>query len=196
MSELAERLDALLNAYRSAGVDPSSNLQPGLPDSEIDAIVSEEGLALPEPVRELYRWRNGNADPYAESSELFWFRDQPFLSLEDAMAARTDVQGFMSAYAAAGVEAPVDAANLIPIAAFEGQFYVVPGGNGLGELPTSHPVITVGESLEVHFLSIASMIETCIDWASDPTLDAEDMTVEDEDAAWDRHNPGVFDIDL
>ncbi len=196
MSELAERLDALLKAYQAAGIDPSNNLKPGLSDAEIDAIASEAGLVLPEPVRELYRWRNGNADPYAEANELFWFRDQPFLSLEDAMAARADVQGFMSAYAAAGVEAPVDAASLIPIAAFEGQFYVVPGGDGLSDLPTSHPVITVGESLEVHFLSIASMVETCIEWASDPTLDTEDMAVEDEDTAWDRHNPGVFDIDL
>lgn len=195
MSNLAVRLDALLAAYRAQGLDPSGNLKPGLSDEEIDALASPLGLAIPEPVRELYRWRNGVVDPGADFNELFVFRDQPFLSLDDAAGALVHVRAMVDS-TEFGVETALKGVGLVPIAAFEGFFYVVPAGDGLVGLPTTHPVICLGEGEDVHYLSVATMIETCIEWIADPSLDKEDLSVEDDEAAWERHNPGVFDIEL
>lgn len=196
MSQIADRLDTLLGSFRSKGIDPGQNLKPGLSEAELDGHAARLKLVLPPAVRDLYAWRNGLADPYAENDRQFVFRDQSFLSLDDAEEAIAHIRGFLSAYASAGLDLPVDPDALLPIAALEGQFYAVPTGEGLAGLPGPHPVILLGEEMAVHFFSIESMIETCIDWVNDPSFDAEDFEVEDDETAWERHNPGALDIEL
>jgi len=198
MPNLAARLDVLLDAYRAAGLDPSRNLKPGLSEAEIGAVAAQLGVVFPQAVRELYRWRNGVADLYAEFDKQFVFRDQPFLSLDNAQDAIADVRAILKeAQAFSGAkDALLDPANLIPIAAFEGFYYVVPGGDGLSGLPVTHPVISIGEGEDVYFLTVESMIETCIEWISDPSLDKETLSAENEEDAWERHNPGVFELEL
>jgi len=118
---LIEKLDALLNEYRRKGIDPTRNLKTGLSESELGEEEKRFGLSFPEEIKDLYRWRNGCADQYAEPEEIFGFRDMGFLNADDALAAREHVKAFLSAYESAGLDAPIAADTVFPIAGFEGQ---------------------------------------------------------------------------
>jgi hypothetical protein len=61
-----------------------------------------------------------------------------------------------------------------------------------GPRPRSpHPVIGAFHGIDVYFLSIESMIETCIEWLEQPDYDLN-RTAPNELEIWQRHNPGVF----
>ncbi|MDB9513820.1 SMI1/KNR4 family protein [Kamptonema animale CS-326] len=67
MSELTEALDRILKALPQKpwmefpGVEyDSSLLQPGLTHTEIEKIVKDLPIRLPDEIYELYQWRNGS----------------------------------------------------------------------------------------------------------------------------------------
>ena len=67
MSDLTEALDRILNALPQKpwmefpGIEhDSSLLQPGLTHAEIEEIVKDLPIRLPEEIYELYQWRNGS----------------------------------------------------------------------------------------------------------------------------------------
>lgn len=64
-ARVALALEAVLERFENALADTSpeylKGLAPGVSDEELDAVEAELGIALPETVRALYRWRNGDA---------------------------------------------------------------------------------------------------------------------------------------
>lgn len=183
MSTIEALGDDLLKAYEGRGLTVTPNLAPGL---TADAYAAAIGVAvdrLPPALLDLYAWRNG-CDEDADAQLLF--RDDCFLSAERAAAEWTrahpylgpDVLGF-------------DPADAIPVAAYEGSLHVVVfGPHPFGEALT-HPVVSIYQSVEAHFTSIAAMLQTCADWVRHPSWDPE-QGLDDEEAEltlWRRHNP-------
>ncbi|MEL7185355.1 MAG: SMI1/KNR4 family protein [Pseudomonadota bacterium] len=195
MSSITEKLDALLAAFKAKGIDPSNNLRPGLSDAELDAWSSSRGIVLPNDVRELYRWRNGSVETFAEPQQVFVFRDNGFLSLDDYEQAFSNIDAFLKVLASYGVTPPISSQSVIPIAELEGNYYVVATTSVAG-IDYPNPVLCVGEDLAVHFYSLDSMLDTCLQWVLDPTYSAENQELDNEIDAWEQHNPGVFDIDI
>lgn len=196
MSEVAEKLDALLAAFQNKGIDPTNNLRPGLSDDELEEFSSQFGCDFPEDVRALFRWRNGSIDVSADPDQLFVFRDQPFLSLSDAKQARDSIRMFLDAFTSAGLSAPFEAETLIPIAEFEGQYFAVATSPDNITAAHPNPVVSLGEDMCIYFYSVSSMLDTCLEWVRDPAYSVESPVPEDEMIAWEKYNPGVFNIEM
>ena len=176
---LARQLDELLAAFQAKGIDPTANLRPGLGEQDLVALLAPLPFQTPEAVRILFRWRNGHRDPMATPDRLLWFRDCPLLSLEEAIEVRDSLLAF-GAYG--------DLENTLPFAGMDGVYLgVLCAGPQVGR------VYTMGEDFEPYFLSLESLLLTCLDWVRDPTYDAEVLAPEDEMTAWQRHNPGLMD---
>lgn len=76
MLALANALDRILNWLEQHRPSDVSLLQPGLSDEEIDELITDLPLKLPNDIRELYKWRNGtiivgNYEEFAWTFE-FW----------------------------------------------------------------------------------------------------------------------------
>lgn len=73
MSALTEALDRILNWLQKHSPSDVSSLQPGLSEAEIEEIVKDLPVRLPQEVCELYRWRNGSriGGNYWEFSQVF-----------------------------------------------------------------------------------------------------------------------------
>ncbi|UUZ60699.1 SMI1/KNR4 family protein [Nocardioides sp. B-3] len=84
---LAERLDALADAYAAHGLDPRPNLLPGASATEIDDVESAPGVRLPAAYRELYGWSAGTADELGAGPWLR-FRDMHLLPLTRVVEER------------------------------------------------------------------------------------------------------------
>jgi SMI1 / KNR4 family (SUKH-1) len=59
MSDLTNALDRMLNWLRQYKLSDISLLQPGLSNVEIDKLIENVPLQLPQDIRELYQWKNG-----------------------------------------------------------------------------------------------------------------------------------------
>lgn len=70
-------------------------------------------------------------------------------------------------------------------------YLVVSGAHQLKPICAS-PVIGAFQGTDVYFLSIESMIETCIEWVEQPDYEPH-MSAPNEMSIWRKHNPGVFD---
>lgn len=192
MSSIGRKLDQLLRSLQAKGLDPANNLRPGASDLILNAHAKCSAMPLPRGLEELYKWRNGSVDPNADVEELLMFRDMAFLSLEDGLEARRQVNSFLQAFSTNGA-GPIAKDEFFPIAAMEGQYYVLALGNHEYRNLAEHPVVYIGEGIEPHFLSIETMIETCIAWVMDPSYTAETLQPDDELDAWQRLNPGVLE---
>jgi hypothetical protein len=191
VSDLIAKLDALLEEYRSKGLEP--DLRPGLSQRELVEWQSSTGLKLPEDLRQLFSWRNGCANTNGEPETLLLFRDNVFIGLDDYKSAIEGLEPFVSSYEEYDTF-PFKIDRSIPIAEFEGNYYVVPLDMVIPNHP--HPVICVGEDLAVHFYSLASMLDTCVEWARDTKFVDGDPNQDQEIIAWQRYNPGVFEIEI
>ncbi len=192
MSLIASKAEALLSSLQSKGIDPSPNLKRGASDSAIRSYAKRLGCTLPPAVQDLYRWRNGNADPDAESERLLTFRDMAFLSLEDGLREKEQIDVFLATISG-GRASPLGEDGYVPIGGFEGQYYAVPCGDHAFRSLSEHPVVSVGEGLAVHFLSIEAMLDTCNAWVADASYTLDTLEPENELSAWNRFNPGVHD---
>lgn len=187
------KLHRLAMAFEAHGVPVLGNLRPGASDAELDALAHDLGVALPDELRTLYRWRNGHIDPnpMAGGGHMLVFRDNVFLRLEDIPAAYAAVSETYAYLQEVDVDPGVDLAACVPIAEFMGARYVVACGEQRLTARSRHPVISVFQGISVFFYSIGSMIDTCIDWVEQPDYEPF-REAPNERAIWLRHNPGVF----
>jgi hypothetical protein len=73
MSVLTESLDRIWIWLQQNKASDLSFLQPGLSDTEIEELIGDLPLQLPEDIRELYKWKNGTKiiGDYLEFSCIF-----------------------------------------------------------------------------------------------------------------------------
>ena len=180
---LTDKLERLVDAHEARGVPVRESLAPGVSAAELDALAERVGFDLPDDYRALYEWHNGGP--------LLLFRDNSFCEIGNPDAQRT-----LDIYSEIGEEdglddLPVDLRRCLPIAEFNGAVYVVPG-KGLSQSPLSpNPVVSVFEGIDVYYLSIETMVDTCIEWVEQhdwtPTSEAPN-----EMRIWMKHNPACF----
>jgi len=150
---------------------------------------------IPEPLRELYSWRNGQPKDAWESKHVFWFRDMQFTSLQ---RAAFEYRSMMESYGS------VDADNIkyhgialatsFPFASFNGGWYVIPCAPHTIDRTHPLPVVGVMEGVDVYFHSLEKMLDTCIDWRKHSTWEGDGWKLSEsmEMEIWRRHNPGIF----
>ena len=194
MSDIAVRLDKLLAAFEAKGCNIASSLQPGLSHAELSARTQWFPANLPPELFELYAWRNGQAnDPWNEEFP-FWFRDRGFASVE---IAKFEYESMMATY---GVDCDpevdgIDLATAFPFAAFNGGWYVLPCSGQSLDTVHEKPVISVLQGINIHFYSLQSMLDICIECVAHPRyeVDEADLPEKVEREIWRHHNPGIFD---
>lgn len=187
---IAERANRLVAAFEAKGLNVSANLQPGLSREEIIRQTEAIGLAAPPEVIELYQWRNGHVDEFAEA--CIQFRDNTFLSLDRAIEEYENLMQLSSDEDAD--DFGVDLRTCLPIAAFDGALYVVACGHHDFGADKPHPVISAFEGVDLYFHSVRSMLDTSIAWVSHPAWpDLGDADESAEMDIWKRHNPGIFE---
>jgi hypothetical protein len=181
MDTISARLDSLLSAFEShCGIVIRDSLLPGLSREEIEQRCSWFPATIPDPVIEMYMWRNGQANDAWSEPNPFWFRDMSFSSLE---IAKNEYQGMLSTY---GVDNTLEDDGVIlktsfPFAAFNGGWYVVPSEEHTLPVESRYPVICVFEGIDWYFVSIEKMLDTCHDWVRHDGYEYEDAAL-DEDA--------------
>jgi hypothetical protein len=185
--------DALVAAYRTKGQDPSEELLPGLSDEEIVSQTAWFPGPIPQLLRELYRWRNGQANDAWNTEHVLWFRDMQFASLE---RARFEYQSMMQSYGVGNSRESegIELRTSFPFASFNGGWYVLPCEGQDLDARHSLPVISVFQGIGVFFFSLEKMLQTCIEWvmASSCGGDGLELSEQAEMVIWQRHNPGVF----
>jgi cell wall assembly regulator SMI1 len=85
---LLGRMERWLAANRP---DYLARLQPGVSDAQLDAFEARFSLKLPAAFRELYRWRNGQADGNYESLE----KNRKFSPLESVADTKELLDGMI-----------------------------------------------------------------------------------------------------
>ncbi len=189
MTAIAEGMERVVQAITGAGCAVTDSLNPGLSEREIREQVEHLPFPLPAEIVELYQWRNGQAPDCPE----YLFRDQKFLSLDEALNAHRMIQTYFVP-ALDGVDVGVDLTGCFPFAGFEEANYVAPC-RGQRLVPGYDlPIISVFEGIEVHFLSFATMTNTIVAWyergarrVNDPFVD-----LSLELSIWKQYNPGLF----
>ena len=153
---LADKLDRLLAAFRSHGIQP--DLRSGATDAELDQIEEALGLPLPADLRALWAWRNGHAHLPPGFSMAFMFRDSAFIGTPEVIGAREAVLR----HATEPEEwrrKTFDPIICIPIAAHGGLTAVSCGPQGdAPHLPNS--VIELHGPMYTAYESIEKMVDT------------------------------------
>ena len=101
MSVLASALNKILAHLQEYRPKTVTLLQPGLALEQIQEQVGELPFRLPQEVYELYQWRNGvKIEGYDSIPESMYFIPPHFwfLSLEDAISACKEIEGFRQEY--------------------------------------------------------------------------------------------------
>jgi hypothetical protein len=185
--------EALLQAYRDRGQDLSAELLPGLSRAEIATRVSWFPAPLPEPLLELYGWRNGQPEDAWSTERVLWFRDMQFTSLE---RAQEEYQSMMDSYGVGNSREAegIELRTSFPFASFNGGWYVIPCASHDLDPRHAFPVVSVFQGIDVYFHSIERMLETCIDWRLASKLVNDDWELDEdrERTIWCHHNPGIF----
>ncbi len=179
------KLDRLVAAFEKHGIAVSDNLRPGASDDELDKLAEQLGVRIPDDVRALFKWRNGHHDPEAE--HVLRFRDNTFLSLDQVPFIYNDMIEFYG-----DLSDEVDLSKSIPIAEFMGSTYAVAAG-GQALTRSRYPVVGVFQGVGPYYLSVESMIDTCIAWVEQPNYSKSGPTP-NEMEIWKRHNPGIFGL--
>ncbi|MDJ0941026.1 MAG: hypothetical protein QNJ00_14795 [Woeseiaceae bacterium] len=197
MDTIAARLNALLAAYEAKGAKTiRDSLQPGLAREQIEQACAWFPAKVPEPIIEMYQWRNGQTQDAWNEDFPFWFRDMSFSSLA---TAKVEYASMMQSY---GIENSLEydrilLATSFPFAAFNGGWYVVPADGHNLKTDTEFPVISVMEGIDLFYYSIETMLDTCIECVRSDSYDLEDAGMgedeETEERIWLKHNPGIFD---
>ena len=164
---ISEQLDLILETLQSKGFSP--DLNPGLSEQQLEELQGNFGFPFPSQLKSLYRWRNGCKDPYADIEESFNFRDMPFLSADASHSELKGLREFVASFETFGSKfSDFEIDKIVPIAAFDGAWYVIPVSNHKYADVSEHPVVSVGEETAVHFLSLERMLLTTLEWVRDP----------------------------
>lgn len=127
MSSIREKCDALVRAYQAKGVDPSAELSPPACDAELQSVSEWFPASIPEPLQQLYQWRNGQPNDAWQTMAVFWFRDMQFTSLQ---RAEIEYRSMMETYGADDTEnikySGIALKTSFPFASFNGGWYVLP----------------------------------------------------------------------
>ena len=194
MDTITDKLNALLTAYEERGADTiRDSLLPGLSRPEIEKSCAWYPAEIPDPVAELYMWRNGQANDAWSEPNPFWFRDMTFSSLD---IAASEYQSMISSYGEGNTleDDRVVLETCFPFAAFNGGWYVVPSEKHIMNVDSRFPVICVFQGIDWYFISIEKMLDTCIEWVRSDDYNYEDASLDEatERRIWRHHNPGVF----
>ncbi|WP_449416307.1 HEAT repeat domain-containing protein [Phormidium nigroviride] len=84
-SELTDALNRILSWIEQHKPEAVSLLQPGLSDIEIEEIVKDLPIELPQEIYDLYKWRNGSEDSPAQENIAYIFNGFCFYPLEIAV---------------------------------------------------------------------------------------------------------------
>lgn len=188
---LIEKLERLVDAFENKGHAVRSNLAPGATEAELDALADRYTVELPPDFRELYTWHNGHIDQESWKTTL-QFRDGPFIGIDLFEYPQSTINIWRDATEDGIWSDVLDLNTCVPFAYSNGDLLVVPGvGTSITPL-SPRPVVAIGfGNLAVYFLSIETMIDTCIEWFEQPDWDLVKETP-NELAIWTKHNPGVF----
>ena len=190
MSAIAKGMDRVVQVIREKDCPVDDSLRSGLSEQEIRDKVAHLPFRLPEAIVELYRWRNGQAP----EAPVLLFRDQRFLSLDEALDDYQMIQAYVVP-ALRGLDVGADLTSCFPFAGFEGANYVVPCSGQSLIAGYELPIINVFEGIDVHFLSFASMMDTIVAWYEAGAHRVDDTFVDEtlELRIWKQHNPGLFE---
>lgn len=190
MSAIAAGMERVVEAITKTGYPMNDSLGPGLSEHEIRSRTAALPFDLPKEIIELYQWRNGQSPDY----NVFLFRDQRFLPLDEALDAYRMMQTYFVP-ALGGVDVGVDLTGCFPFAGFEGASYVVPCRGQKLVQGCALPIISVFEGIEAHFLSFATMMDTIVSWYEKGALRPDDPSVDSalELSIWKQFNPGLFE---
>lgn len=73
------------------------------------------------------------------------------------------------------------------------SFVVVCGRHTLSS-PHPSPVVSIYQGIDMFFLSLETMLRTCIEWTRHPSWEkAVGLPHEIESEVWHRLNPGIFE---
>jgi hypothetical protein len=184
------RLDALLAAYEAKGHPMKATLKPGLSEKEFCKRTQWFPGTIPPELFEMYSWHNGQRNEPWSETHPFWFRDMAFSSVE---LAESEYKSMMESY---GIDSTlerdgVELSTCFPFAAFNGGWYVLPTEKQTLIPKLKLPVVCVFQGIEVYFLSIEKMLDTCIQWVNQPNYRLFGET-EVEFEIWRNNNPGIF----
>jgi hypothetical protein len=121
MSAIAAGMERVVEAFTKSGHPMADSLAPGLSKQDIRSRTAALPFDLPKEIIELYQWRNGQSP----ECNVFLFRDQRFLPLDEALDAYQMMQTYFVP-ALGAVEVGLDLTGCFPFAGFEGANYVVP----------------------------------------------------------------------
>lgn len=190
MSNTREKLDRLADLIkrREKEID---NLRRGLTRREIEQKIACLPFEFPQELYELYQWRNGIEQPSTDLLSPFLFRDHYLSNLDDAIENYLAIQTSFNTEEDRKI---ADWSKSFPFAYFEGSYLLIILGKHFLEKKYKYPIINIFEGVELWFCSFDSMLDTCIEW-NQQTFEKYD-TPKDEINIWQKHNPGIFKIDL
>ena len=159
MSEIADRLNRLVDAIEALNVPMSDYLLPGLSSQDIDQLTESLDFRLPEGLYELYAWHNG----HEADIETPLFFDKDFISLQDAMQEYHNLRASLQFE----IESPEGhypyLKTCFPFAEFEGDILVLMSEKESFEGLEGLPVISVFEGVEVAYDSFLAMLDAAIE---------------------------------
>ena len=166
----AAKLDRLLAAHHALGMEP--DLRRGATEDEIDAVEALLSRKLPEAVRTLWSWHDGclmKAGAAPKPWAPLTFRDNWLIGTHEVEPNFELVKPYFDGYLGGSTFlAELSEVGWVPIAANNGDTYVVSCGP-LKDCPgLDHPVIQLFEGLALAFNSVESMIDTCIEYLEHP----------------------------
>lgn len=186
---LHHKLTRLVEVLPHSDEGYQHTFNPALSRDEITHVAEALSWPLPEEIYQLYTWNNG----VVPNTDLFLFSDHLFLPLDQAIEeART-------------IETYYDLTLVIPFAAFEGSWLVLPVDpypdlSSLWPPAPAHvklerPVIRIFEGVEVFAYSFAIMLDMMAEWLEQHVAVATTPYELDLRARiWEKHNPGLLDI--
>ena len=189
-SETHQLLDQLLAAYEDKGFSVKDSLLPPLDAKQLlEKCTWFPGEITPE-LQALYAWRGGQDKGAWETKTPFWFRDNAFLSIDNA---EQEYASMMESYGSEFSEMTW-LKYAFPFAAFNGSWYVLPTRGHSFSPKLRYPIISVFEGIDVYYYSLQSMLATCVDWVKHPDY-SKDFTLphDVEMSIWKKYNPGIFE---
>lgn len=188
-SALLNHLNTLILLIQEKNFPIETYLKPGLSRQAIATLTRHLPFEFPEELYTLYQWHNGT-DP---ACQFALFRDQLFLSLEDALKEYDKiVYYYVDELEQLDIDFGVDLRHCFPFASFEGSYYVLvcyPMEN------KDRPIFSVFEGVEQYFNSFSSLLSTCIVWCQQGVKREYgiELSQDLELKIWKQYNPGVFD---
>ena len=185
-------LEELRVAYEAIGRNVSASLCPAISEAELRERCSWFSHDLPAEVVALYGWRGGQDTEDESHLSPFFFRDVIFITPE---RAKREYESMMSTYGTETTLAKdrVELSACFPFASYSGSWYVFPCGAQI--IRPEHPrgVVNVFQGFYLLYYSVATMLETCIDWVRDPGFTERNWRWHNvENDIWEKHNPGIF----